>query len=53
MQIRIQMDDYKEYIWDLTSDMEYDFVGRFFVIKAWEKWVGMYATDRILTVKVR
>ena len=33
--------------------MEYDFVGRFFVVKKNGQWVGMYATDRIRTVEVR
>lgn len=53
MQIVIEMDTLKTYVWQVTSDMEYDFVGQFLVIKAWGKWVGMYATDHIRTVEVR
>lgn len=53
MQIVIEMDTLKTYVWQVTPDMEYGIVGRFYVIKAWEKWVGMYAIDHILSVEVR
>ena len=39
--------------WPVTPETEYDFAGRFFVIKEKDTWVGMYATDRILSVEVR
>ena len=53
MQIVIEMDTLKTYVWQVTPDMEYDFVWRFFVVKKNGQWVGMYATDRIRTVEVR
>lgn len=53
MQIVIEMDILKTYVWQVTPDMEYDFVERFFVVKKNGQWVGMYATDRIRTVEVR
>ena len=53
MQIVIEMDTLKKYVWEVTTEIEYDFIGRFLVIKKNEQWVGMYATDRILSVEVR
>lgn len=53
MELKIIMDNCEEYIWAVTHDLEYDFIGRFFVVKKDNQWVGMYATDRVLVVEVR
>ena len=53
MNINIKMIDGNVYEWVVTPDTEYDFMGRFFVVKNKEQWVGMYAIDRILVIEVR
>lgn len=53
MDIRIRLDTGDTVTWPVTPETEYDFCGRFFVVKVKEQWVGMYATDRILSVEVR
>lgn len=53
MEIKIIMDNGDEHTWAVTPDLEYDFIGRFFVVKKGDQWVGMYATDRVLVVEVR
>ncbi|MBO6015309.1 MAG: hypothetical protein J6S50_05755 [Oscillospiraceae bacterium] len=53
MTIKIRLDTYDEAVWPVTPETEYDFVGRFFVIKEKDTWVGMYAADRILSIEVR
>lgn len=53
MQIRIQMDDYKEYIWQVGPDTEYKVDGPFFVVSEKGQPVGMYAVAHIRKVVIQ
>lgn len=53
MEIEVIMDNGVGYTWTVTTDMEYEFSDRFFVVKKGDRWVGMYAKDHVLAVEVR
>ena len=53
MQIRIQMDDYKEYIWQIGPDTEYMVDGPFFIVSEKGKPVGMYAVAHVRKVVIQ
>lgn len=51
-QIAILLDNGELRMWGEDEFTEYDIKGRFFVVINGEKWVGMYALDRIVSVEV-
>lgn len=51
--ITITLIDGRTIEWSVNEYTEYDFEGRFFVVKEKDQWVGMYAIDHILMVEIR
>lgn len=51
-QIAILLDNGELRTWGEDEFTEYDIKGRFFVVINGEKWVGMYALDRIVSMEV-
>ena len=51
--LRIIMREGQQYIWDPKEYTEYDFCGRFFVVKHIDQWIGMYTIDEIFSVECR
>ena len=39
--------------WKSDEYTEYDFKGNFFVVMKYDRWIGMYAIDRIDFIEVR
>ena len=53
MMLIIKMVDGNTVHWSADEYTEYDFHGRFFVVIRNDQWIGMYATDRIVSVECR
>ena len=50
--LKVTLDNGKSSEWIYNEHTEYDFEGRFFVIKRDNQWVAMYAIDRVLSVEL-
>lgn len=53
MNLKIKLTDGRTLQWGPDDYTEYDFRGRFFVVIKDDQWVGMYATDQVVSIECR